>query len=1150
MPVSRRVLRDLAGALLSLTLFPVAAFASWALDGNRVVDPTAQAASAVMVASDSGDVFMAWIDARSGYNTDVRATLWTSRGLPHTGWTASGDLVTAVTCSKYDLAGAPDGSGGAFLAWSDNRCVGYRNVYLGHVPRTGLAGLAWPTNGVRCGATTQDQNAAAVVADGSGGAFVAWEDARNGELDVFLQHVDVDANVVTGWPAAGLGVLAASGRQEKPVLASDGAGGVYVAWLDRRTGSPQVRLLRLTAGGTVASGWPLTGLVIATATSGLRGVTLHPDESGGAFVAWEVPVGGNTQLLVTRIKPTGALMTGWPTTGVVLCATTGDRTGLRAVTDGIGGLWFSWQDRRGGDWDVYATRVLLNGARLGNLPVNGVALATGPGDQTAPDLAADDASGAYVAWSDAAGANGADVRGVRLAADGTVAVGWSADGSLLCSAVGDQTAPRIATALGEGLALWYDARAGNSGNGSAPSLYAQRVALDGPVAVRVASLGAAHHDGQTFLTWVSPPDTGWTYRVYARTSPFVTDADLNTATFVGSVGDSTVFDRRLAAISPILRTFRTDSLAAPLEPDQGLFVVTVPASRTAWYAVTAQLRGAAEDRRVIVGDNALATGVVESLDPPRPVWQGTLPNVTGEPDLYTLWTSHVDTPLFPAMSNRASWPYDCGVLRAAAGAPALVRPHQRGGNFMGMLVHSLAPSEWVLGLDDYTTNEDYSTWWYGYHPNYDFLAPTNLIPVSGTIVDYTQRRAVYTIRWWRATFPFDLARHYAFGYSMGGTMSMRLGLKYPELFPAVMSGVGKLDFSVTNDPDPLSDFNPGGIYRRSVDRVLGPVSRNLPTTEGLPVFVATNDDSIAMRMAGPGTAFVVNLAGRNDHVVGWYEKKGFYEAMESSRNGGMQYWDNRDHVGALQPGAMGPMLDVGYLLRFRSDRSWPAFSRCSANDLVGNGTAGSGDSLGTINGMMDWDVAVVDTTTRWEVTLRTRGLTTLWGWRSAPESLTVDVTPRRTQAFRPVVGQRVAWRNVALSNGAWLQADTVVVDDLGRVTVPAVKVRASGVRLALELVPELLDAPGRVGPARLALAPFRNPSGRQVALSGAWAQDGPATLALYDVTGRRVLDASPGAVVAGTWRRTLDLSVLAPGVYLVRAEQAGVARTRRLILLR
>ena len=735
-------------------------------------------------------------------------------------------------------------------------------------------------------------------------------------------------------------------------------------------------------------------------------------------------------------------------------------------------------------------------------------------------------------------------------ANGDVAAGWSAGGSLLCSATGDQTAPRLATAPSEGLALWYDTRAGNSGNGSSPALYAQRVALDGPVAVRVASLGATHHDGQTFLTWVSPPDTGWTYRVYARTSPFASEADLNSATFVGSVGDSTVFDRRLAAFSAIQRTFRTDSLAAPLEADQGLFVVTVPTSRTAWYAVTAQLRGAAEDRRIIVGDNALATEVVESLDPPRPVWQGTLPNVTGDPDLYTLWTSHVDTPLFPAMSNRASWPYDCGVLRAAVGAPALVRPHQRGGNFMGMLVHSLYPGEWVLGLDDYTMNEDYSTWWYGTHTDYDFLAASNPVPTTGTIVDYTQRRALYTIRWWRATFPFDLARHYAFGYSMGGTMSLRLGLKYPELFPAVMSGVGKVDFSVTNDPDPISEFNPGRLYRRSVDRVLGPVAANLPTSEGLPVFTATNDDSLALRMAGPGTAFVVNLAGRNDHVVGWYEKKGFYDALAQARLGGLQFWDNRDHVGAVQPGAMGPMLDVGYLLRFRADRSWPAFTRCSADQVVGNGTAASGDSLGAINGCMDWDVAVVDTTTRWEVTLRTRGIITSWGAWPAPESLAVDVTPRRTQMFRPLPGSRVAWRNLALSNGAVLQSDTVTVDALGRVTVPAAKVRVSGARLVLESLTATLDAPGSGTDAALRLAPFPNPSGRHAAFAGTWAHDGPAEVAMYDVTGRRARVLFSGAVAPGPWRVAADLTALAPGVYLVRAEQAGVARTRRLILLR
>ncbi|MFM7232666.1 MAG: T9SS type A sorting domain-containing protein [bacterium] len=212
----RHALRLFTVALVVPSLVPVAAFASWALDGNRVVDLVAQAVSPVLVPSDSGEVFMAWIDARSGYNTDVRATLWGARGLPHAGWSASGDLVTAVTCAKYDLAGTPDGSGGAFLSWSDNRCVGYRNVYLGHVPRTGLTGFAWPTNGVRCAATTQDQNLSAVVADGSGGAFVAWEDVRNGEADVYMQHVDVDAHLVAGWPVAGLAVASAAGRQEKP----------------------------------------------------------------------------------------------------------------------------------------------------------------------------------------------------------------------------------------------------------------------------------------------------------------------------------------------------------------------------------------------------------------------------------------------------------------------------------------------------------------------------------------------------------------------------------------------------------------------------------------------------------------------------------------------------------------------------------------------------------------------------------------------------------------------------------------------------------------------------------------------------------------------------------------------------------------------
>mgnify|MGYP003338756068 FL=1 len=295
----------------------------------------------------------------------------------------------------------------------------------------------------------------------------------------------------------------------------------------------------------------------------------------------------------------------------------------------------------------------------------------------------------------------------RLAANGSRVAGWPSGGANVCRAQGDQNAPHVAVSNGEAVVVWNDSRTGNSGSGSGPALYAQRLTATGVIPVRPSNLVATHHDGQTFLTWVSPPDTGWTHRVYVTDGPITSDADFATAGFVGGVGDSSVFDRRLAAFSGIVRTFRTDSLAAPLVAEQGLFVVTPPSSRRVWYVVTSQLNGGPEDRHVDVGGNAVATAVIESLDPPRPVWQGTLPNVPGEPDLYTLWTTNVDTPLFPAMCNRPSWPFDCGVLHAAPGAPALVRPHQRGGNFMGMLVHSMTPNEWVLGLDDYTMNVDY-----------------------------------------------------------------------------------------------------------------------------------------------------------------------------------------------------------------------------------------------------------------------------------------------------------------------------------------------------------------------------------------------------------------------------------------------------------
>jgi hypothetical protein len=333
-----------------------------------------------------------------------------------------------------------------------------------------------------------------------------------------------------------------------------------------------------------------------------------------------------------------------------------------------------------------------------------------------------------------------------------------------------------------------------------------------------------------------------------------------------------------------------------------------------------------------------------------------------------------------------------------------------------------------------------------------------------------------------------------------------------------------------------------------LDRMWGTLDSNLPSSEGPPVYVMTNDDSLAARIEQRGAAFTVTFSGRHDDVVGWKERLGYYESMRAHRQGHMEFWDNRDHYGTLYPGGMSPNLDIQYLYRFRSTLSWPAFSNASADGVVGNGTAASGDSLGTINGYMDWDPAVTDSAGGWAVTLKTRGLYTLWGPIAAPELVYVDVTPRRLQRFHPAPGGAVSFEVRRVSDGTVLQTGAVAVDALGLVTIPSVPVYRTGTLLTLGAV--ALGVPSPPHAAGIALEPFANPIGARLRLGVVWPVHAPARVELFDTAGRRVRTLLEATVEAGAWRADVDLSGCAPGVYLLRAAQAGRGVTRRLVRVR
>ncbi|HEY6866338.1 MAG TPA: hypothetical protein VI792_03720, partial [Candidatus Eisenbacteria bacterium] len=971
--------------------------AEWATDGNPMT-LAANAQGGVVLAPDgAGGALSAWVDGRSGYNTDIFAQRLNAVGFPAPGWSANGNAVTLVACQKYTVSIAPDGSGGALLAWADNRCQTYADIYAARLTAAGGLAPGWGVNGTPVCLADNDQLLPVVTNDGAGGMYIAWQDRRYGYWSIHTQHLDSLGTHGPGWPADGLRVCGPNGNQTSPAVIADGTGGAFYVWEDRRGTSCDVYAQRVGAAGIIAPGWPWSGQPVCIANGDQVTPTLMADGVGGFYVAWSDHRGADGDIYVTRMTAAGVPAPGWPVDGLPVCTSPGEQRSPTLVDDGEGGVIVVWQDARGSDNDVYAQRLDATGAIVAGWIPGGVPLCTAPGDQLYPQATPDRAGGVIATWQD--GRSGDfHIYAQHLAGDGTLAQGWIADGLGVCTAAGSQLVPRIvADGSGGAIIAWVDSRIGN---GTAPDIYAARVLGSGQLQTRVTGIAAEHHDGQTFLTWTCPPGTGWTYRVYASPQPIRSAADIASATPLGAVQDSTWYDRRLSVLRGQVFAYAIDSLGPPLQPSQGLFVSTPAADGSTYYAVTSQLGSLGEDPTVLAGNNALVAPVAEQLGIPRPVYQQTLTiSLYVKPLIYTLWTSDRSTPLFPAMANRPGMAYDCAVVPGGnpPNNPLFLDLHQRQGNFLNGVYTTGYPGEWVLGLDDPLDTEDSNSFWYGYHEGYNLTQWVNPVPSSGEVCAYTDRRMAHTVRWAIRNFSLDSTRVVELGYSMGAIGDLYFAVRHPDLVSALMVFAGKVDFSYLTEPFVTAGFNPGLLFRNVCDRLWGGVSTDLPDRDGGSVW----DQLDVARLVGMSGITAIppmeTFFGKCDSTMGWAEKIPFYRAMETHRQGGFHFFDQRDHLGVNS--AWTPMESSFFLYRFRTNLSFPAFSNCSANGDPGNGTPSVGDSVGTINGAVDWDTAVTDLPGAWGVSLTTRALTAQWGTIPAPESLTVDVTPRRLQTF-------------------------------------------------------------------------------------------------------------------------------------------------------
>ena len=220
-----------------------------------------------------------------------------------------------------------------------------------------------------------------IAPDGTGGAIVAWIDARFQpgwhRTDGWIAAQRLSADGTREWEENGRIIDSTKLYSSISSLIPDGIGGAFLCGIQKDTGS--VILHRITGAGTLP--WGMTGRVLGKGTS----CKLAADGSGGVVVAWE----GNDSVCIQRVAPDGSSY--WASPGLFLFR--GDLCNLCA--DDAGGSVIIVRDSASST--ILAQKVTVEGSV--SWGIGGVVVGTGlnPSGVASPE------GGCVVAWSQRSG---------------------------------------------------------------------------------------------------------------------------------------------------------------------------------------------------------------------------------------------------------------------------------------------------------------------------------------------------------------------------------------------------------------------------------------------------------------------------------------------------------------------------------------------------------------------------------------------------------------------------------------------------------------------------------------------------------------------------------------------------------------------------
>ncbi len=410
----------------------------WGPQGKSLVSNSGNQTGFVAVPTDKNTVFTVWGDTR-GTHPNLYWTLLDSDGvniniplgsLPVQSNATSTQLNPSVMWDTSSLN--PQGAG-AVIVWQDNGSGNY-DIYAQRIspPHT----YEWTTNFVPDTVCVEagNQTHPKVLAGPAGGYYVVWQDSARvaggggSGLDIAAQRLDVFGNRM--WGYTGRSVIAFQGNQTNFSTFADGNGGFIVVWQDSRSSSPGIYAQRYDSSCTPM--WqPPNGVLVNILPVSDSMMVAVSDGNGGAIVAWQgvqpPATPPDTNIYAQRIGQGGTVQ--WGNQNVTVCNASSAQTVPVMMSDGNGGAYIVWRDKRNSPLtDIYAQR--LDASGNASWAANGIAVSSvRVDDKSAIALGDDGRGGMIVTWNDTrAGQGAANTRVYTQRVDPSGNVQWASGG--------------------------------------------------------------------------------------------------------------------------------------------------------------------------------------------------------------------------------------------------------------------------------------------------------------------------------------------------------------------------------------------------------------------------------------------------------------------------------------------------------------------------------------------------------------------------------------------------------------------------------------------------------------------------------------------------------------------------------------------------